>query len=217
MNNQAVAEARGDILVLMNEDVEVKSSSWLSEMVTQALRPEVGAVGARLLYPDGRVQHAGIVLGAGHVAGHFFRGFARNDVGHFGLLALSRRVSAVTAACMALRRTVYLEVGGFDEINLAVAFNDVDLCLRIGSHGYAVIWTPYAELSHHESLTRGHDEDDERRARLERDARYLRQRWGDLLDRDPYYNQNCSTETASFEPGFPPRRHKPWSAMKQSS
>src|SRR5262249_48106985 len=130
LNNRAVREARGEIVVLLNNDVEVISGLWLEEMVSQALRPDVGAVGAKLLYPDGRVQHAGVLLGVGHGAGHFFHGAPGDREGYFGFLALTRRVSAVTAACMALRRATYLEVGGLDE-NLPVAFNDVDLCLRL--------------------------------------------------------------------------------------
>jgi O-antigen biosynthesis protein len=214
VNNRAVGEARGEIVVLMNNDVDVISSLWLEEMVSHALRPEIGAVGAKLLYPDGRVQHAGVVLGVGHGAGHFFHLAPRDDVGYFGFLALTRRVSAVTAACMALRRSVYAEAGGLDAVNFPVAFNDVDLCLRIGERGYAVVWTPYAELYHLESATRGADRDPERLARFERDAEQLRQRWGEILSRDPFYNLNCSVAAAYFEPGFPPRRCKPWEDIK---
>ena len=148
MNNRAVQEARGEVIVLMNNDVDVISSLWLEEMVSHALRPEVGAVGPKLLYPDGRVQHAGVVLGAGHGAGHCFLYAARGEVGYFGFLVLTRRVSAVTGACMAIRRSVYLEAGGLDEVNFPVAFNDVDFCLRLGERGYAVVWTPFAELYH---------------------------------------------------------------------
>ena len=197
INNRAVQEARGDIVVLLNNDVDVISSLWLEEMVSHALRPEVGAVGAKLLYPDGRVQHAGVVLGVGHGAGHFFHLAPRDDVGYFGFLALTRRVSAVTAACMALRRSVYLDVGGLDEADFPVAFNDVDLCLRIGERGYAIVWTPHAELYHLESATRGADTEAERSTRLERDAEYLRRRWGAVLSVDPYYNPNCSILAAS--------------------
>jgi glycosyltransferase involved in cell wall biosynthesis/2-polyprenyl-3-methyl-5-hydroxy-6-metoxy-1,4-benzoquinol methylase len=209
MNNRAVQEARGQVIVLMNNDVDVISSLWLEEMVSHALRPEIGAVGAKLLYPDGLVQHAGVVLGFGHGAGHYFHLARREDVGHWGLLSLTRRVSAVTAACMAVRRSVYLEVGGLDEVNFTVAYNDVDLCLRMGEHGYAIVWTPFAELYHLGSATRGADSDGERLRRLEGDAEQLRRRWGRVLSCDPFYNVNCSV-AANFELGFPSRRRKPW-------
>ena len=216
MNNRAVQEARGEVIVLMNNDVDVISSLWLEEMVSHALRPEVGAVGPKLLYPDGRVQHAGVVLGAGHGAGHCFLYAARGEVGYFGFLVLTRRVSAVTGACMAIRRSVYLEAGGLDEVNFPVAFNDVDFCLRLGERGYAVVWTPFAELYHLESATRGLDaEDPERLVRLERDGERLRERWERALTSDPFYNVNCSLAAANFEPGFPSRRRKPWLKFKK--
>jgi O-antigen biosynthesis protein len=215
INNRAVREARGEIVVLLNNDVDVISPLWLEEMVAHALRPEVGAVGAKLFFPDGRVQHAGVVLGVGHGAGHYFHAAPRENVGHFGLLVLTRRVSAVTAACMALRRSVYLEVGGMNETDFPVAFNDVDLCLRIGELGHAIVWTPYAELYHSESATRDADTDAAGRARLEKDRVSLRQRWGSVLTSDPHYNPNCSLRAAFFEPGFPPRRSKPWLMFKK--
>jgi GT2 family glycosyltransferase len=155
INNHAVREARGDIVVLMNNDIDVCSPLWLEEMVSHALRPEVGAVGAKLIYPSGEVQHAGVLLGVGHGAGHFFHGAPRDEVGYFGFLCLTRRVAAVTAACMAIRRSVYAEVGGFDAERFPIAFNDVDFCLRLGKSGYAVVWTPFAELYHVESTRSG--------------------------------------------------------------
>jgi GT2 family glycosyltransferase len=213
MNNRAVRKARGDVVILMSNDVDVISSEWLEEMVSHALRPEIGAVGAKLLYPDDRVQHAGVLLGSDNGAGNFFCGASRDDSGYYGFLLLTRRVSAVSAACMALRRSVYLELGGLDEINFSVAFNDVDFCLRIGQRGYGVVWTPHAELYHLESATRGADTDRQRLARLERDAEQLRKRWGELLSRDPFYNQNCTLTGTLFEPAFPSRRHKPWKSL----
>jgi GT2 family glycosyltransferase len=217
LNNRAVREARGEIVVLLNNDVEVTSALWLEEMVSQALRPEIGAVGAKLLYPNGRVQHAGVVLGVGHGAGHAFHGAQGDSPGYCGFLALTRRVSAVTGACMALRRSTYLEVGGLDEANLPVAFNDVDLCLRLCERGYGVVWTPHSELRHLESASRGPDTDAERLARLQCDADYLRQRWPAILNGDPYYNVNCSLNPVSFEPAFPPRRHQPWLQFKEGT
>jgi glycosyltransferase involved in cell wall biosynthesis len=217
MNNRAVREARGEVVVLLNNDVNVLSSVWLEEMVSHALRPEVGAVGAKLLYPDGRVQHAGIVLGVGHGAGHLFHLSSGHELGYFSFLVLNRQASAVTAACMAVRRSIYLEAGGLDEVNLPVAFNDVDFCLRLSERGYAVVWTPYAELQHLESATRGPDQEGERAARLDRDAGYLRMRWGSVIDNDPHYNPNCSLVPPRFEPAFPPRRRKPWAPFENRS
>jgi glycosyltransferase involved in cell wall biosynthesis len=217
MNNRAVNEARGEVVVLLNNDVEVLSPTWLEELVSHALRPDVGAVGAKLLYPDGRVQHAGVALGVGHGAGHVFDLLPGTDLGYFGLAALTRRVSAVTAACMAIRRATYLEVGGMDEVNLPVAFNDVDLCLRLRQRGYSAVWTPYAELLHRHSATRGSDLDGERASRLERDAAYLRRQWGSALDSDPYYNPNCSVTRLHFEPAAAPRRNKPWRAFRSET
>ena len=155
------------------------------------------------------------MLGVGHGAGHYFHGASRNDFGHFGLLVLTRRTSAVTAACMALRRSVYLDVGGMNETDFPVAFNDADLCLRIGQLGHAIVWTPHAELHHFESATRGADIDTAGLARLEKAAVSLRQRWGSVLTSDPHYNPNCSIKGAFFEPGFPPRRRKPWMMFKK--
>ena len=147
LNNAAARDALGEVLLLLNNDTDVLSPGWLREMVAQALRPGVGAVGAKLLYADGRIQHAGVVLGNGGIA-HQLRLASRADPGPMGELALARTVLAVTGACLAIRRATFLEVGGLDEDNLAVAFNDIDLCLRLADHGYRTVWTPFAELLH---------------------------------------------------------------------
>jgi glycosyltransferase involved in cell wall biosynthesis/Flp pilus assembly protein TadD len=210
INNRAVEQARGEVVLLLNNDVDVMSPSWLEEMVSHAQRPEIGAVGAKLFYPDGSIQHGGVVLGIGHGAGHFFIGAADDDR-YWGFLALTRRVSAVTAACMAVRRSVYLEVGGLDEVNFPIGLNDVDFCLRLRERDYAVLWTPHAQLRHLESASRGVDTDKaESLARLEGDEERLRERWGELLDNDPFYNPNCALEMGHFGLAFPPRRRKPW-------
>ncbi|WP_459677229.1 glycosyltransferase family 2 protein [Acidisoma sp. 7E03] len=204
MNNRAVAAATGEIVLLLNNDVEVIESGWLRELVSHALRPDVGAVGARLLYGDGRVQHAGVVLGVGThaggpgVAGHFGHGAERDDTGYFGQLMLTREVSAVTGACLALRRDVYLQAGGLDEINLPISFNDVDLCLRIRTLGLRIIWTPFAELYHLESVSRGPDASPEQIDRAAREADYMRERWSDVLDHDPFYNPNFDRQDHRF-------------------
>ena len=208
INNAAVREAQGDVLLLLNNDTEVISSHWLKEMVAHAVRPEVGAVGAKLLYPDGRLQHGGVVLGPEGAVIHIQRLADRFANGYLNQLSAPRTLSAVTGACMAIRREVYDEVGGLDEINLPVAFNDIDLCLRLGDLGYRIIWTPFAELIHHESASRpdwaiGHE--------LEQGAReqqYFRATWGKLVDtNDPFHNPNLRFGwNESSIPAFPPRR-----------
>ena len=210
LNNQAAREARGEILLLLNNDVDVIDPGWLHEMVGQVMRPGVGAVGAKLLYPDDTVQHGGVVLGAGGVAGHFGLGMDREDPGPFGVLALVRQVSAVTAACLAVRREVYEAAGGLDEKNLPVAFNDVDLCIRIGRLGWRILWTPFAELYHHESVSRGFDTRGEKAARFAREVAFMQHRWQMALDRDPFYNPNLDTGTAIGRIAGKPRRTPPW-------
>jgi glycosyltransferase involved in cell wall biosynthesis len=215
INNHAVAEATGEVIVMLNNDIDVLHGDWLREMVSHAVRPDVGVVGAKLLYPDDTVQHAGVVLGVIGpggglgVAGHSNLGMARTDVGYFGHNALTREVSAVTGACLAVRREVYLAAGGLDETNLAVAFNDVDLCLRIAAMGLRNIWTPFAELHHLESASRGSDMTGAKAARFERECRYMRARWGAMLDEDPFYNRNFDLISSDHELAQP-RRVRPW-------
>ena len=210
LNNLAARESRGEVLVLLNDDVEPISDDWLEEMVSHALRPEVGAVGARLLYPDGTVQHAGIVLGLYGVAGHLHRRLPARAAGYFSRPHLIHEVSAVTAACMAVRRSVFDEVGGFDETNLPVSFNDVDFCLRLREKGYRNVWTPYAELIHHESATRDRDDAPANRARSAAEADYMRRRWAAMLESDPFYSPNLSLTSEQADLAWPPRVRRPW-------
>ncbi|TAL76846.1 MAG: glycosyltransferase [Beijerinckiaceae bacterium] len=216
MNNKAVAQAHGEIVGLINNDVDVIDRGWLTEMVSFAIHPENGAVGAKLLYPDGRIQHAGVVLGMGSVAGHLHVNAAREAVGYFGRLALTSNVSAVTGACLIVRKAVFQEAGGLNAVDLPVAFNDVDLCLKIQARGYRNVWTPFALLYHHESLSRGSDTTPEKVARVQREADYLRSKWGHLLDHDPYFSPNLSLQTPTFDLAFPPRRIKPWHRSQKS-
>jgi O-antigen biosynthesis protein len=212
LNNRAVNVARGDILVLVNNDVDVIERHWLTEMIALVMQPDVGAVGAKLWYADDRLQHGGIVLGAGAVEGvgaHLQPNAARDDQGYFGRLGLSRDVSAVTGACLAVRRSVYLSVGGLDEANLPVAFNDVDLCLRLRERGFRVVWTPFAELYHLESATRGPDTTDEAFPRFQREVAFMRRRWSTVLDADPFYSPNFSLAQGNYALAAP-RRTKPW-------
>ena len=212
LNNRAAEEARGEVLLLLNNDVEVTDPGWLHEMVAQAMRPDVGAVGAKLLYADGTVQHGGVVTGAGGVAGHYALGADRAATGGFGALALVRTVSAVTAACLALRAEVWRAVGGMDERHLAVAFNDVDLCLRIGERGLRIVWTPFAELFHLESASRGFDRSPEKAERFARECAYMKQRWGRRLLEDPYYNPNLDLDDPTGAIAAESRRRRPWRA-----
>ena len=193
INNVAAAHARGALLLFLNNDTQVLSAQWLEAMVEQALDPAVGAVGARLLFPDGTIQHAGVVLGIGPVAAHVFSGQRH---GALGLDQCTREVTCVTAAAMMMRRQVFAEIGGFDE-RFRVAYNDVDLCLRLRSAGYRIIYTPRAELLHFESLSRGarHPRSDEALAV---------ERWGETIAAgDLFYNSNLSRVVGDWSVGFP--------------
>ncbi|MBW8780829.1 MAG: glycosyltransferase family 2 protein [Verrucomicrobia bacterium] len=204
LNNRAVAHATGEVLGFLNNDLKLITPDWLEEMVSHAIRPEVGAVGAMLYFPDDRVQHAGVVLGlAGPklvegVAGHAFKFFPRGHTGMRNRLRVAQNYSAVTAACLLVRREVFLQAGGFDEEHLAVAYNDVDFCLRLGAAGYRNVWTPFAEFYHYESASRGADDTPAKKAIHERECAYMRRTWGPLLDNDPAYNPNLTLVTEDF-------------------
>ena len=191
MNNLAAEEARGSVLCLLNNDIEPIDGGWLREMVTHALREEIGAVGARLIYPDDTLQHAGVVIGWGGVAGHIDAGFPRDAVAPGARTQVARSVSAVTAACLLIRRAIFDQIGGFDAEAFPVAFNDVDLCLRLGRAGYRNVWTPYAELSHHESASLGSPRQLARQQELQHAVAAFQERWG-REPRDPFYNEQLS-------------------------
>jgi GT2 family glycosyltransferase len=212
INNFAAAEAAGSLLCLLNNDIEVIAPDWLTEMASHAVRPGIGAVGALLYYPDDRVQHAGVITGIGGVAGHAHHGLYRGDAGYFGRAALVQNLSAVTAACLVMEKSLYHRLGGLNETELAVAFNDIDLCLRIREAGYRIVWTPHAQLYHHESASRGPDTDPDKIERFRTEVGYMMRRWGHVLDRDPYYNPNLRLDGADFGLAFPPRTTKPWLA-----
>ena len=205
LNNRAVAGARGSLVALINNDIEVRSPEWLSEMVSIALQPGVGAVGAKLLYPDDTIQHAGIVLGIGGVAGHGNKHGRPPHHGYFGRTGLTSSWSAVTAACMVVRRDAFLEVNGLDQTVLKVAFNDVDFCLKLKAAGYRNVLTPFAELYHHESATRGYEDSPEKRARFRAESDYMRRRWSEWLRNDPAYNPNLTLQHEDFSLAWPPR------------
>jgi GT2 family glycosyltransferase len=187
INNQAARSARGELLLLLNNDTEVVSPNWLRDMASLASRPEIGAVGARLLYPSGQIQHQGVTLGLGGVAGHEF-GLNEGDFpGPADALFVTRSVSAATAACLMMRRSVFEAAGGLDEEVLKVAYNDVDLCIRIGRLGLRLLVTPAAELLHKESASRGDDMSPAHRARWDRECRAMLERWGPVLTTDPFW------------------------------
>jgi GT2 family glycosyltransferase len=194
LNNFAVEQTDSPWLLFLNNDTEVIEGDWLAIMAEHIQRPEVGAVGPRLLYPDDTVQHGGIVVGVGGIAEHAFRGFPAEAPGVCRQLQVTRNYSAVTGACLLTRREVFNKVGGFDEERLPVTFSDVDLCLKIRRAGYLVVYTPFAKLYHHESGTR-------RRTVEPLETEVMRERWPAVLEYDPYYNPNLSREQADFSLG----------------
>ncbi len=210
INNTSVAEVETPLVLLLNNDIFVREPHWLQEMVGVLSVPGTGAVGAKLLYGDGRLQHAGVILGIGGVAGHSHKYFPQDSIGYFGRLALSQDVSAVTAACLLMPTALFRSVGGLDAEHLSVAFNDVDLCLRIGAAGHRVVWTPHAELDHLESASRGPEATPEQVRRFNSEIDYMKRRWGNLLNADPAYNPNLTDSREDFTLAEPPRVNRPW-------
>jgi len=212
LNNCGVQKSNAEFVLLMNNDVNVIESGWLEEMVSHGIQPGVGAVGARLLYPDNRVQQAGVILGAGvhGVAEVAHRGIARGDPGYFSRAILAQELSAIGAACMLVRRDIYLEVGGFDEEHLKIAFNDIDFCLKLRARGYRILYAPQAELYHHEHASRGTEYTEANEQRFIREIQFIKEKWKDSLLVDRHYNPNLSLGNALFTLAFPPRVTKPW-------
>ncbi len=198
INNFAVDHAHGTVITMMNNDIEVINRDWLREMVSHAVRPDVGCVGAKLLYKNNMVQHAGVILGIGGVAGHAHKYFDAESAGYFSRLHLTQNMSAVTAACLTVEKNLYLQAGGLNENDLKVAFNDVDFCLRIEALGFRNVWSPYALLYHHESLSRGHENTSEKKTRFDNEANYMQQHWGSQLREDPAYNRNLTLVHEDF-------------------
>ena len=192
INNFGARQAKGDYLLFLNNDVTVITPQWLEEMLGTCQRQEVGAVGVKLLYPDNTIQHAGCVIGIGGIAGHMFVDMPAERTGYLHKASLLQDMSAVTAACMIIKKDVFRQVGGFTE-KLAVAFNDVDLCLKVNSASYLVVYNPYAQLYHMESKTRGAEDNKQKVRRFQEDIEYMRCQWLDILKNgDPYYNKNLS-------------------------
>jgi GT2 family glycosyltransferase len=198
INNFAVREAKGAYLCLLNNDTEVVGEDWLTGMMRYAVREDVGAVGAKLLYDDGSIQHAGVAIGIGEAAGHSHRFLRNDDAGYFALAHAAHFVSAVTAACLVVDKRKYLAVGGLDEENLAVAFNDVDFCLKLQAAGWRNVYTPHAVLVHHESKSRGNDLAAAHVDRFRGELKVLQRRWGTRTARDPLHNPNLDRYSETF-------------------
>lgn len=210
INNWGVSRAEGDIIALLNNDLRIIEKNWLIEMVRLALLDRVGAVGAKLYYPDDTLQHIGVVLGMGGVAGHPLRHQRRDTLRWVGRAHVTQPYSAVTAACLVIQKRRFLEVGGFDDANLAIAFNDVDLCLKLQEKGYHNLFTPGAELYHMESASRSVNETLENSDRFRCENDFMIKKWGHRLESDSYYNPNLSITDEACGPAFPPRVLAPW-------
>ena len=202
INNYGVKEATGEYLLLLNNDTEVIANDWIEQMVQYAQREDVGAVGAKLFFTDDTIQHAGVTMGIRGVAGHAFRLWPGDAKGYMNRLIAVSNMTAVTAACMMMRKKVFQQVGGFDE-KLAVAFNDVDLCMRIGEMGYKIVYNPKARLYHHESKSRGTDQMSEEKAkRFGKESLWIRKKhYRSMVQGDPYYNPNLSIDNDDYEVG----------------
>ena len=197
INNYAVTYAKGAYVAFLNNDIEVINDNWLGEMLQHSQRQEIGVVGAKLYYPDMTIQHAGVVLGIGGVAGHAHKYFEKEAYGYFSRLQIIQNYSALTAACIVMRKSIFEEVGGFEE-KLEVAFNDVDLSLKVLEKGYRNLWTPYAKLIHHESKSRGVENTPEKQARFNREVLFMKEKWGVKLLEDKCYNPNLTLVHEDF-------------------
>lgn len=198
INNYGITYANGEYLLLLNNDAEIINQNCLEELLGYCMREDVGAVGARLYYNDDTIQHAGVIVGFGGVAGHAFLGLSKNDRGYFSRVMCAQNLSAVTAACVMMKKKVFEEVGGLDE-TLKVAFNDVDLCMKIRQAGYLIVYNPYAELYHYESKSRGADDTEEKMERAQNEIHVFVHKWSDFLKKgDPYYSPNLSVDRGDF-------------------
>jgi GT2 family glycosyltransferase len=215
-NNWASEQARGELFCFLNDDTEVIGPDWLSELVARILQQRVAAVGGLLVYPNGRIQHAGVVLSPGHVGERLYTRRRRDTGGYHDRALVDQDLSCVTAACMLVRRDVFVELGGFDEA-LAIAFNDVDFCLRLRRAGWRIVWTPSAELYHNESASIGRHDARKRAKEWTLALDLMRSRWNDELREDPHYNPNLSLDSLHlWEPAFPPRAASAWTSLTGS-
>lgn len=183
----------------LNNDTELLTANWLEELIGYAQRKEIGAVGVKLYYPDNTIQHAGVIIGLGGVGGHLFRELPKDIRGYFARDSFVQNLSAVTAACIFSRREIYEEVGYMDE-KFAVAFNDIDFCLKIREKGYFIVYNPYVELTHYESKSRGYEDTPEKMKRFQGEIKRFQEKWNDILQKgDPYFNKNFSLDTESYK------------------
>jgi O-antigen biosynthesis protein len=197
LNNRAAAVAQGQVLCLLNNDIEISTPNWLEEMLSFALQPNVGCVGAKLWYPDGRLQHGGVIWGIGDVAGHAHKFSEKGFAGYHHRLIVHQSILAVTGACLMVRKDIWDQVGGLNE-ELAVAFNDVDFCLKVWDAGYQNIWTPYAEMIHYESVSRGSDSNPHTFERYQKEVEIIKGNWSLKVPKDSFYNPNLSSELENF-------------------
>jgi len=199
INNFGVKNSTGEYLIFLNNDTEIITPDWIQEMLMYAQREDVGAVGVKLYYPDDTIQHAGVIIGLGGVAAHSHKNFKKEDLGHMARAIVTQDLSAVTAACMMVPRKVFEEVNGFDDEKFKVAYNDVDLCMKIRKLGYLVVFTPFAELYHYESKSRGNDDTPEKMKRFKSEIKRFKEKWREELEKgDPYYNPNLSLDYEDF-------------------
>ncbi len=197
LNNQAVWKSKATLVCLLNNDIEIITPDWLEEMAGIAMRDEIGCVGARLWYPNDTLQHGGVILGIGGIAGHSHKYWHKGDPGYFGRAISLQALSAVTAACLMIRRETYQQVNGLDE-DMKVAFNDVDFCLRVREQGFRNVWTPFAEMYHHESASRGQEDNPEKIARFQAEIDFMKNRWGEKLTTDYFYSPNLTLVHEDF-------------------
>lgn len=197
LNNYGVQQAQGDYLLFLNNDTEVLNSDWLTAMVEQVQRPQIGAVGARLLYPDGTLQHAGVVAGIGGVAGHSHKHYPGDHNGYFSQIQSINNYAAVTAACLMCRRDVFAEVGGFEE-DLAIAFNDIDFCFKILEKGYRNVYLPHVVLYHYESKSRGYEDTPQKQARFQQEIFYMQRKWKEIIAHDPCYSEHLTRDREDY-------------------
>ncbi len=210
INNYAVTQSQGEIIGFLNNDIEIISPDWLDEMLAYAVQERYGAVGNMLYYPDGSIQHAGVILGMGGVAGHPYAHQKKGYRGQYHRACLAQNMSAVTAACLVVRRSIFDAIQGFNATQLAIAFNDVDFCLRIAEKGYYNVWTPFAKMYHYESASRGYEDTPEKKARFQQECAYMYQRWGTQLQNDPTFNPNLDLQHGDFRWSMKSRAKQPW-------